>query len=107
MNEADKYDEQAKELLPCSWGCDEHTRSCTAYFRSAVAAALREMGDEIERLRNGYDYTGVQARACPGCVYEAGVFVRHCALHARIEQQNDLINKMIVDAMHEFSREQK
>ena len=47
----DKYDEMAKELLPCSWGCDEHTRSCTAYFRPAVAAALREMGNEIERLK--------------------------------------------------------
>ena len=47
----DKHDEQAKELLPCdcdgfmyvgSEAVESHTVICAAYYRPAVAAALRE-----------------------------------------------------------------
>ena len=88
----DKYDGQAAILLPCNCTLTQeitngsHFMSCPFWFRPPVAAALREKDAEIERLRNGYDYVGVEGRACPGCVYDAGVFVRHCALHAKIER---------------------
>ena len=56
----DKHDEQAKELLPCdcdgfmyvgSEAVESHTVICAAYYRPAVAAALREKDAEIERLK--------------------------------------------------------
>lgn len=53
---SDQYDEQAAALLPCQW----ITRLCDAqyeelcygcYHRPAVAAKLRELGTDNDRLR--------------------------------------------------------
>ena len=53
----DKYDEMAKKLLPCQLlpGCYTaserlHNYDCCAWKRPTVAAALREKGDQNERL---------------------------------------------------------
>lgn len=59
--ECDEFDEQTKAMLPCIntengdlVGCvpfGGHRDSCPAIHRPAVAAALREQGQEISRLR--------------------------------------------------------
>lgn len=57
MTERDQYDEQAERLLPClcqSVRGPKHNVDntyCPAYRRPAVAAALRALGQENERLR--------------------------------------------------------
>ena len=70
-NEQDKFDKQVAEMLPCRWittgPCaekavrivdgvptkisDYHWEECPAFRRTAVAAALREQGQENERLK--------------------------------------------------------
>lgn len=54
----DQFDEQAERLLPCyanedgDWcNGDNHDEMCPNKYRPAVAAALREQGQEISRLR--------------------------------------------------------
>ncbi len=39
---------------------------------------------EIEVLRAGYEATGLEGSACPGCVYKNGKFIRRCRLHNQI-----------------------
>jgi uncharacterized coiled-coil DUF342 family protein len=51
---SDKYDEQTEKILPCR--CD-----CSLTYRPAVAAALRENGEELATVLN--DLTTMQARA--------------------------------------------
>jgi len=54
----DEADKKAAELLPCTGNCatvdnlyliNEHTRTCTAYYRPAIAAALREAYEKGEQ----------------------------------------------------------
>lgn len=58
-------------------------------YESAEAqiAALTQRAEQAERERDeaiaGYDRSPVSAKACPGCVYENGRFIRHCGLHER------------------------
>lgn len=65
----DKWDKIAEGLLPCrildgsrcsgNPNLAEHSEACPAFYRPAVAAKLRMMGEEIERLKDG--------RNCPRC----------------------------------------
>jgi len=67
---------------------------------AAVIEASEELGvdrprAEIERLKAGYNATGFEGWPCPGCRYENGVFISHCALHAEIERlkrENELLS---------------
>ena len=52
----DKHDEQAEKLLPCKYpsSCANvpgHIQACPRQFAKAIAAKLREMDAEIERLK--------------------------------------------------------
>jgi len=59
---SDKYDEQVERLLPCWYPgpCEHlgpregkmilHIIGCPAYYRSAVTAALRELGEDRDKL---------------------------------------------------------
>jgi len=51
----DKYDEQTERLLPCDCnnrdGREGHFSSCAGYWREGVADALRELGNERDKLR--------------------------------------------------------
>jgi len=86
----DKYDEQARELLPCEWKTTHGMHDCTSEdktlcrlcaLRPGVAAALRELGDENEKLRravnagwtkvciDGHNFHTLGCRcACVACV---------------------------------------
>lgn len=51
--------------------------------------------EEIQtNLRNAKNYRGVEGYACPLCEYENGVFVRYCALHQKIEEQAEELEKL-------------
>jgi len=54
--------------------------------------------EDAERLQAGYDYTGIEARSCPGCVYEEGTFIRRCKLHERIDHLQAIVDKLPKDA---------
>ena len=52
----DKWYERAAELLPCGFtyacfGGGSHSKTCPAFYRSAVAAELRRMAEEVERWK--------------------------------------------------------
>ena len=52
----DKHDEQAEKLLPCKYpsSCANvpgHIQACPRQFAKAIAAKLREMGNQNERLK--------------------------------------------------------
>lgn len=49
-----------------------------------MSRGIEDMKHEIEILRAGYDASGFEGPACPGCVYEDGKFIRRCRLHNRI-----------------------
>lgn len=59
-----------------------------AELREALHLAnqrIYELEEDNKTLRRGYQATGVEAWPCPGCHYEDGVFIEHCALHKEIE----------------------
>jgi len=60
MIKQDKFDEQVERLLPCQWydnDCyyaKDHAKGCPAYYRPAVSAALRELGEKNEKLKHEF-----------------------------------------------------
>jgi hypothetical protein len=63
-----------------------------AALRSQLAAEsqLKEAAEkERDYYKAGYNQSPVSAKACPGCVYENGKFVRECGLHKRLCDERD------------------
>jgi hypothetical protein len=61
-------------------------------LRSQLAAEsqLKEAAEkERDYYKAGYNQSPVSAKACPGCVYENGKFVRECGLHKRLCDERD------------------
>lgn len=79
-------------------GVEEFGQSslCMNKERLSLRAALRERDEQLaavrkerDELKDGYDRSPVSAKACPGCVYENGKFVRECGLHKRLCDERD------------------
>jgi hypothetical protein len=55
---------------------------------------IHQLNLEIKRLREGYELSEHSSRACPGCVYDNGRFIRECRLHATISALQAQISEM-------------
>ena len=80
--ERDRIEEWAKGTARFTAWAAQRQREITA-----IRTERDELADRLAFARDGY--TSLSARGCPVCVYEDGVFVRLCAIHAAAKEEYD------------------
>ena len=58
---------------------------------ATLQAERDELRAEVERLKRGYAADQFDSEPCPGCLYDYGVFIKSCALHAEIARLNAIV----------------